>query len=114
MSDEFTANSHLGGWFGLRIRWAFWNHDPITTVLAFAGGLRGVTIVANTPEGTVIFLQSHPVWAAAQRRDRERSAAMRRHPSYRARQRAAASGSAVIPLIRNFKAYSSGTGTTPA
>jgi len=71
-----------------------------------------LTIVANTQQGTVIFLQSHPVWAAAQRRERERSEAMRRHPSYRARQRAAASGSAVIPLIRNFKAYSSGN--TPA
>lgn len=31
---EFTVNSHLGGWFGLRIRRAFWDHDPITTVLA--------------------------------------------------------------------------------
>jgi hypothetical protein len=66
-----------------------------------------VTIVANTQEGTVIFLQSHPVWAAAQRRERERSEAMRRHPSFRTRQRAAVSGNAVIPLIRNFKAYSS-------
>ncbi|WP_156660773.1 hypothetical protein [Mycobacterium sp. 852002-10029_SCH5224772] len=71
-----------------------------------------MTIVAHTQEGTVIFLQSHPVWAAAQRRERERSEAMRRHPSFRARQRAAASGSAVIPLIRNFKAYSSSN--TPA
>ncbi|TAM67152.1 hypothetical protein [Mycobacterium sp.] len=68
--------------------------------------------MANTQEGTVVVLRSHPVWAAAQRRERERSEAMRRHPSYRARQRAAASGSAVIPLIRNFKAYSSGN--TPA
>ncbi|AFC43795.1 hypothetical protein OEM_24350 [Mycobacterium intracellulare subsp. yongonense 05-1390] len=32
---------------------------------------------------------------------------MRRHPSFRTRQRAAVSGNAVIPLIRNFKAYSS-------
>ncbi len=68
--------------------------------------------MAHTQEGTVIFLQSHPVWAAAQRRERERSEAMRRHPSFRTRQRAAASGSAVIPLIRNFKAYSSSN--TPA
>jgi hypothetical protein len=70
-----------------------------------------MTIVANTSEGTVIFLQSHPVWAAAQRRERERSEAMRRHPSFRARQRAAASGSAIIPLVRDFKLYS-GTNTS--
>lgn len=31
---EFTANSHLYGWFGLRIWRAFWNHDPITAVVA--------------------------------------------------------------------------------
>lgn len=68
--------------------------------------------MANTQDGTVIFLQSHPVWAAAQRRERERSEAMRRHPSFRARQRAAASGNAVVPLVRNFKAYSSSN--TPA
>jgi hypothetical protein len=70
-----------------------------------------VTIVANTPEGTVIFLQSHPAWAAAQRRQRERNDAMRRHPSFRARQRAAL-GNPVVPLVRNFKLYSSGN--TPA
>jgi hypothetical protein len=41
IAEEFTANSHLYGWFGLRIRGASWNHDPITTVVdvaAFAGG----------------------------------------------------------------------------
>lgn len=63
--------------------------------------------MANTQEGTVIFLQSHPVWTAAQRRERERSEAMRRHPAFRARQRAAAPDNEVIPLIRNFRAYSS-------
>lgn len=63
--------------------------------------------MANTTEGTVIFLQSHPAWAAAQRRERERNEAMRRHPSFRARQRAAVGGSAVIPLVRDFKVYSS-------
>lgn len=30
----------------------------------------------------VIVLQSHRAWAAAQRRERERSEAMRRHPSF--------------------------------
>ncbi|MFZ1177947.1 MAG: hypothetical protein WAO15_17080 [Mycobacterium sp.] len=67
--------------------------------------------MANTSGATVIFLQSHPAWVAAQRYARERSEAMRRHPSFCARQ-LAASGSDVIPLVRNFKVY---TGTdTPA
>lgn len=68
--------------------------------------------MANTHEGTVIFLQSHPLWTAAQRRERERDEAMRRHPSYRARQRVASSDNPVVPLVRNFKLYSSGN--TPA
>jgi hypothetical protein len=71
-----------------------------------------LTIVANKSEGTVIFLQSHPAWIAAQRRARERNDAMRRHPSFRARQRAAGSGNAVVPMVRNFKLCSSGN--TPA
>ncbi len=33
----------------------------------------------------VIVLQSHPAWVAAQRRARERSESMRRHPSGRNR-----------------------------
>ncbi|EJO90265.1 hypothetical protein MCOL_V208750 [Mycobacterium colombiense CECT 3035] len=37
---------------------------------------------------------------------------MRRHPSFRARQRAAAAGNPVVPMVRNFKLYSSGN--TPA
>lgn len=37
---------------------------------------------------------------------------MRRHPAFRARQRAAVSGGEVIPLIRDFKLYSSSN--TPA
>ena len=68
--------------------------------------------MANKSEGTVIFLQSHPAWIAAQRRERERNDAMRRHPSFRTRQRAAASGNSVVPMVRNFKLYSSGN--TPA
>lgn len=66
--------------------------------------------MANKSEGTVIFLQSHPLWAAARRRERERNEAIRRHPSFRARQRAAASGSPVSPMIRDFKLFS-GTNT---
>jgi hypothetical protein len=59
--------------------------------------------VANESGATVIFLQSHPAWIAARRQERERSAAMRRHPSFLARRHAAA------PRAdgRNFKVYSS-------
>ena len=63
----------------------------------------GVEIVANAVEAKVIFLRSHPAWAAARRRDQERRQAMRRHPSFLARRRAAASGGDVI---RDFKVYS--------
>lgn len=63
--------------------------------------------MANKSEGTVIFLQSHPLWIAAQRRERERNDAMRRHPSVRVRQRVAATGGRVTPMIRDFKLYSS-------
>jgi hypothetical protein len=108
---EFTAISHLGAWFGLRIGWAFWNNEPITTVLRFAGCSGGVGIVANASEATVIFLHSHPAWVAAQRHADERREAMRRHPSFLARQRAAASGGEVAPVIRDFKVYS-GTDTS--
>jgi hypothetical protein len=59
--------------------------------------------VRNASGANVIHLQSHPAWIAAQRRERERRDAMRRHPSFVAR-RAAASGEAVI---RDFKVYSS-------
>lgn len=67
--------------------------------------------MANASGATVIFLHSHPAWAAAQLRARERSEAMRRHPSFLARRRAAASGDDVAPAIRNFKVYS-GTDTS--
>jgi hypothetical protein len=69
--------------------------------------LGGVEIVRNASGANVIFLHSHPAWVAAQRRDRERREAMRRHPSFIAR-RAATAGEAVV---RDFKVYSS---TDPA
>ena len=67
--------------------------------------------MANASGETVIFLQSHPRWVAAQRRARERSQAMRRHPSFSARRRAAASGGDVAAVTRDFKVYS-GTDTS--
>ncbi|MEB3981469.1 hypothetical protein OQ968_09360 [Mycobacterium sp. 663a-19] len=65
--------------------------------------------MANASGATVIFLHSHPAWVAAQRRARQRSESMRRHPSSLARRRAAA-GEHVAPVVRNFKVYS-GTDT---
>nr|WP_082129486.1 hypothetical protein [Mycobacterium haemophilum] len=59
--------------------------------------------MANASGATVVFLQSHPAWAAAQRHARQRSEAMRRHPSFLARQRAAARGVDTGPVIRNFR-----------
>jgi Ni/Fe-hydrogenase subunit HybB-like protein len=70
-----------------------------------------LTIVADAAGATVIFLHSHPAWVAAQQRARERSESMRRHPSFLARRRAAASGAGVVPVTRNFKVYS-GTDTS--
>jgi len=58
--------------------------------------------VATASGGTVIFLQSHPAWIAARRREHERRAAMRRHPSFLARQHAASGGD----VVRDFKVYS--------
>jgi hypothetical protein len=61
-----------------------------------------VGIVRNASQANVIRLHSHPAWIAAQRRERERREAMRRHPSFVARR--AAAGEAVV---RDFKVYSS-------
>lgn len=46
-------------------------------------------MMAPARRANVIVLQSHPVWIAAQRWARERSEAMRRHPSFRAHRVAA-------------------------
>jgi len=59
--------------------------------------------VANGSGATVIFLHSHPAWIAAQQRARQRSDAMRRHPSSRFRQHAAASGGDVPSLARDLR-----------
>jgi len=59
-------------------------------------------MVANTSEAAIISLQSHPAWAAAQRRERQRMEAIRRHPSFCARQLA----DNVMPLGRKFRVYS--------
>jgi hypothetical protein len=48
-----------------------------------------LAIVANESGATVVFLKSHPAWAAAHRREVARTEAMRRHPSFLAKQPAA-------------------------
>lgn len=63
--------------------------------------------MANAPESTVIFLQSHPAWIAAQRRERERTESMHRHPSSRGQRGAGELGRAVGAGSRHFKVYSS-------
>jgi hypothetical protein len=50
--------------------------------------------MAHASPATVIVLQSHPAWLAAQERARERSESMRHHPSsFLTRKLAAAEGS---------------------
>ncbi len=68
--------------------------------------------MANTSGATVIFLQSHPAWIAAQRRERERNESMRRHPSSRTSRSAVITDRAIVAGSRHFKIYSSGD--TPA
>nr|WP_236983389.1 hypothetical protein [Mycobacterium sp. 20KCMC460] len=52
--------------------------------------------MANASGAKVIDLQSHPLWTAAQRRERKLDEAMRRHPAFIGRQRALASGQTSI------------------
>ena len=63
--------------------------------------------MANASGATVIFLESHPEWVAAQRAARERGESMRRHPSFLARRHTAASGGDVAAVTRDFKLYTS-------
>jgi hypothetical protein len=48
--------------------------------------------MASASNATVIPLQSHPAWAAAERRAQERVDAMRRHPSFQSRLHSAVLG----------------------
>lgn len=68
--------------------------------------------MASESEANVIYLQSHPIWTAAHRRERQLQEAMRRHPAYIARQRAAATGGSTSADHRTFGRYS--TADAPA
>ncbi|ORW69016.1 hypothetical protein AWC23_19870 [Mycobacterium saskatchewanense] len=68
--------------------------------------------MANESEATVIFLESHPRWLAAQRARRERVEAIGRHPSVVARRRAHARDRDIAVGMRAMRSYSSGD--TPA
>jgi hypothetical protein len=56
--------------------------------------------MAHALGAKVIVLQSHPAWVGAQRRARERSQAIRRHPSCLAQQRRIAQGDIGQPQDR--------------
>ncbi|MGO9224817.1 hypothetical protein [Mycobacterium sp.] len=84
------------------------NYELITAVRSFAGrAWEELTIVSNSSGATIIFLQSHPRWIAAQRQARERSESMRRHPSSRLCKRAPISSGDVTPDFRDFKLHTS-------
>jgi hypothetical protein len=58
--------------------------------------------MASAPDATVIPIQSHPAWAAAERRVRERMEAMRRHPSFQSRLRGAVLGEGIGAVVREL------------
>ena len=63
--------------------------------------------MASEAEAKVIYLQSHPVWTAARRHERQLQEAIRRHPAYIGRQRALAMGGSVVTDRRSFNRYGS-------
>ena len=58
--------------------------------------------MADASGATVICLQSHPVWLAARRLERQRQEAMGRHPASVGRRRVAARRSQAAVGVRNF------------
>jgi hypothetical protein len=62
--------------------------------------------MANALNASVICLQSHPAWAAAERRAQERKDAMRRHPSFQSRLHSAVLGEgsgAKVGVVRELR-----------
>lgn len=58
--------------------------------------------MASARNATVISLQSHPAWAVAERRVRERMEAMRRHPSFQSRLPSAVLGDGIGAVVREL------------
>ena len=59
--------------------------------------------MANALKASVICLQSHPAWAAAERRAQERMDAMRRHPSFQSRLHSAVLGEGSGAVVRELR-----------
>ncbi|ORA22747.1 hypothetical protein BST12_08755 [Mycobacterium angelicum] len=67
--------------------------------------------MANASGATVIVLQSHPLWIAAQKREEQLRDEMSRHPAFLGRQRALAMGADLAAGHRSLRAC---PGDTPA
>jgi hypothetical protein len=53
-------------------------------------------MTTKTAGATVVYLESHPAWRAAQRREHDIAEAMRRHPSFQSRREPVTSGNAAV------------------
>ena len=53
-------------------------------------------MTTDTAGATVVYLDAHPAWRAAQRRERDLAEAMRRHPAFQSRLEPVTSGNAVV------------------
>ncbi len=53
----------------------------------------------NTAGATVVHLESHPAWRAAQRRELDIAEAMRRHPSFQSRLQSVTGGDAAVHIL---------------
>lgn len=56
-------------------------------------------MTTNTAGSTVVYLESHPAWRAAQRRERDLADAMRRHPAFQSRLEPDASGNTTVQSL---------------
>lgn len=64
--------------------------------------------MTNASNATVVSLQSHPVWTAAQRRAQQRKDAMRRHPAFQSRLSGHSSGEGVGAVVIELGALGGG------
>jgi hypothetical protein len=59
--------------------------------------------MASATDTSVICLQTHPAWAAAEQRAQERMDAMRRHPSFQSRLHSAVLGEGSGAVVRELR-----------